>query len=316
MGNSTILRTDRLFVANGNPRSEHSPNGIRLSSMSRRVFYRWLIPTLLEWATIVGLYWVGFAAHYWLVWVVVVILLGSRQQALGLLGHDGAHFAASRNRRLNDASSALLCFWPMLTTLADYRGFHLRHHRLLNTAEDPEIVFKTSMSPRQWNLPVSRSRILRYFLRDLLGFSVVEVFKARRLLMMCRTEHSPQQESSLTHSVARSWVSEIGPFALFVAVGTLLVLTGYWFVLAIWFLSLATSFWAFLRLRTWTEHVGSPSTHLVRMTWWQRILITPHASWSHFEHHAHPSIPFWARHKICEQHARTQTLWELLGSFG
>jgi fatty acid desaturase len=275
--------------------------------LSRRVFYRWLLPTLLEWVVIVALFWIGFAAHYWLVWVLVIIVLGSRQQALGLLGHDGAHFTAAKNKRLNDSASALLCFWPMLTTLADYREFHLRHHRLLNTNKDPEVIFKTQMSPKQWSIPVSRRRILGYFLIDLLGFSIPELWKARRLLRMCRTEDDTKRSVVL---------GEIWPFVMVVGVSAILFLTGYGFAVVIWCIALATSFWAFLRLRTWTEHVGTTSTHFVRMTWWQRVLIAPHASWSHSEHHTHPGIPFWARHKICEPNARTQSLWELLGTFG
>ena len=179
-------------------------------SLSRRVFYRWLIPTLLEWVVIVALFWIGFAAHYWLVWVFVIIVLGSRQQALGLLGHDGAHFTAAKNKRLNDSASALLCFWPMLTTLADYRGFHLRHHRLLNTEEDPEVIFKTQMSSKQWNLPASRMQILAYFLFDLLGFGIHGTMEgAQAASDVCRTEGDTKRRMVLSESGSHSYCSVV-----------------------------------------------------------------------------------------------------------
>ncbi|HEY3874301.1 MAG TPA: fatty acid desaturase [Candidatus Kapabacteria bacterium] len=278
----------------------------RIRALSRRVFWRWLIPTLGEWVTILALFWIGFALHSWVVWAVIVIVLGSRQQALGLLGHDGAHFAAATDKHVNDFFSALFCFWPMLTTLGDYRRFHLMHHRLLNTEKDPERIFKKELSPNQWKYPVTRKRIFLYFATDLCGAGIFEVVKARKLLRWCREESG----------VKSRWTMELGPALWFACIVAILFATGYEFALLIWFLSLGTSFWAFLRLRTWTEHFGTAKTHFVKLNWFERLAITPHASWSHHEHHEHPSVPFWAREQICDPEARTQSLWELLGSFG
>src|SRR6266511_2930158 len=87
---------------------------------SARIFYRWLLPALCEWVAILCLFAIGFAVNTFIVWVVVTVLLGSRQHALGVLGHDGAHFAAAKSRRVNDLASELLCFWPVLTGLADF----------------------------------------------------------------------------------------------------------------------------------------------------------------------------------------------------
>lgn len=249
-------------------------------ALTQKVFHKWLVPVLFEWAALVGLFTLGFLADHVLVWIAVTVLVGSRQHGLGVLGHDGAHFTAAKSRRLNDIASEILCFWPLLTGLGDFRRFHFDHHRYFGTDKDPELLFKNQWSRRQWELPMTRTRIVGYFLADLAGFGLVEVAKAYRLL----------GKTSL-----RSW---LGPAGWWGGVGFLLYGSGLGFAIVIWFAALGTSFWGFHRLRTWTEHVGTSSTHRVRANWWQRLLITPHCSWTHHEHHAHPSVPFWRRHLL------------------
>jgi len=268
-----------------------------VKAMSTRVFHKWLVPALAEWATILCLFTLGFVLDHFLVWAAVTVLLGSRQHGLGVLGHDGAHFTAAKNRRVNDIASEVLCFWPLTTGLDDFRQFHFNHHRHFGTDEDPELLFKDHWSKSQWELPTTRGRIIGYFLLDLVGFGLFEVFKAYRLLGKVR------------------WRSWLGPMLWWGVVGSLLYLNGLGFAIVIWFAALGTSFWGFHRLRTWTEHVGTASTHRVHANWWQRILVTPHCSWSHYEHHAYPSIPFWRRHELRSKEEPGVSMSEHFASF-
>jgi fatty acid desaturase len=261
-----------------------------------KVFHKWLLPVLYEWTAIVCLFIVGYLIDHVVAWAAVTILLGSRQHGLGVLGHDGAHFTAAKNRKLNDIASEVFCFWPLITGLGDFRNFHFNHHRHFGTDKDPELLFKNNWSKEQWELPMTRSRIISYFLLDLAGFGLLEVLKAYRLL----------GKTSLR--------SSLGPLAWWSVVGFLLYSFGLGLAIVIWFVALGTSFWGFHRLRTWTEHVGTSSTHRVRANWWQRILITPHCSWTHYEHHAYPSIPFWRRHELRHEE-ESINMGELFSSF-
>jgi fatty acid desaturase len=245
-------------------------------SLSTRVFHKWLIPSLSEWLIIICLFAIGYRLNNVAVWFLVTVLLGSRQHALGVLGHDSAHFAASRSKRVNDLSAELLCFWPLCTGLGDFRQFHLNHHRFFDTDKDPELIFK-SWNPERWALPITRTRLMFYFCSDIIGGGIPEVSKAYRLL----------GKTSL-----RSW---LGPMIWWLLIGATLVKSGLGLIVVVWFSALVSSFWAFFRLRTWTEHVGTDSTHRVQANWWQRFLITPHGSWSHCEHHTFPAVPFWKR---------------------
>lgn len=267
-------------------------------NLNDKVFHRWLIPALIEWAAIALLFTAGFALDHWLVWALVVVIVGSRQHALGVQGHDGAHFTAARSRTVNDLVTQLLCFWPLGCGLGGFRRFHFAHHRHFGTDKDPELLFKNDWSKEQWTLPTTRAQIIRYFLLDLVGFGVPETIKAFRLLGRVGIW---------------DWV---GPTLLWATVGVVLHVTGLWFAAVIWVVALGTSFWGFFRLRTWTEHVGTPTTHRVRANWWQRMFITPHGSWSHYEHHEHPSVPFWKRAELRGANDRTVTMGELFGSFG
>ena len=266
-------------------------------ALSAPAFHRWLVPALGDWAAIVCAYALGFWLDQTVVWLAVIVLVGNRQHALGIMGHDGAHFAAARSKRLNDLASEVLCFWPLVTGLADFRRFHLNHHRYFNTDRDPELLFKNHWSRGQWQLPQSRAEIMGRFLLDMVGFGVYEVAKAYWLL---------------GKTCARSWV---GPACWWVVVGGLLYLAHLEFAIVIWFAALTTSFWGFFRLRTWIEHVGTDTTHRLRANWWQRLLITPHGSWSHYEHHDYPAVPFWRRHALRPSNAPTVTMQELFASF-
>jgi fatty acid desaturase len=263
-----------------------------------KVFARWLFPVLTEWGVIVLL----FAAGYWINslwgWLPIVVLLGSRQHAFAILGHDGAHHLAARNKRLNDLATQVLCFWPIGAGLRAYRRFHFRHHRHVGTELDPELIHKNDWSKEQWSIPKTRLQILTYFLGDLVGLGIPEVFKAIRLV-----------------GKAGFW-DWVGPFLWWATVGTALYLSGYWLAAVVWFAAMYSSFWGFFRLRIWTEHVGTAYVHRVRANWWQRLFIAPYNTWYHYEHHEHPSVPFWKLPELRGKEDQAVSIDELYKSFG
>jgi hypothetical protein len=163
------------------PYSKTVPKGNAVTTRPSRCFRRWLLPVLAEWGTIVLLFAAGYALNHWLAWALVVVLLGSRQHALSILGHDGAHHLPTRNRRLNDLASQWLCFWPLMVGLRGYRNFHFRHHRHV-TDLDPERLYYHHWSRSQWTLPRTRARLILTFLLDLCGAGVLEVVKTLVLM--------------------------------------------------------------------------------------------------------------------------------------
>ncbi len=260
----------------------------------------WLARVVAEWLAVGLLLAAGLWLAHPLAWFAVVVLLGSRQHALAILGHDGAHRLICRNRQLNDWLTELLCFWPLGAGLRAYRAFHFRHHRHVGTDRDPERVHLRDWSAEQFRLPKTRRQIAGYFAGDLIGLGIGEVVKMVRLVGKAGT---------------RDWLG--GPLWALAVWGPVAA-TGYWQLPAAWYAAQVTSFWAWFRLRLFTEHLGLDGdrhTYRIRANWWQRLLICPHGTWLHYEHHAHPSVPCWALPELRNEAAPVVTVGDLFRSF-
>lgn len=76
-------------------------------------------------------------------WAIAFLLIGTSQYRLFILAHDAIHGALHPNRRLNDNLARWLVYGPMFMGLEDARRNHLRHHRYMGTADDPDRYLHT-----------------------------------------------------------------------------------------------------------------------------------------------------------------------------
>ena len=211
-----------------------------------------------------------------------ILVIGNRQHALTVLGHDGTHYTLSRNARLNDFLTNLFCFWPLGLTVSGYRALHYAHHSHTGTESDPELGHKRMRAP-QWDLPNTPLTILRYALLDLVGFSLADY-------------------TIIVRFAKPASGREYAPLALFhILAVALLVGLHCWPAAVLWYFSLPTSFMMFFRLRLWLEHQGTSDTQRLALTKWQGALLAPHNAWHHWEHHKYPTIPY---HRLPEARRR------------
>src|SRR5262249_5605657 len=65
------------------------------------------------------------------VYLLIILLIGTRQYALGeCMAHEASHRNLSRSAYLNEALGIAVC-WPCFFTLNGYRRFHNRlHHKV------------------------------------------------------------------------------------------------------------------------------------------------------------------------------------------
>lgn len=244
-----------------------------LPDLSRRTALPWLKDAALDWAVILGALGVVHAFSNPVTWLLALLIIGNRQHALAILGHDGTHFTLSHNRRLNDWVTNLVAFWPIGLTVSGYRTLHFKHHKHTGTQDDPELGHKRSRSP-QWDLPAKPSRILKYAAFDIAGGS----FPDYLIILRYSKPDKP---------------SEYLPLLCFHAITiTLLAVSGLWWAGLLWYAGLVTTFMMSFRLRLWLEHQGTPETHRLHLNFWQAPLLAPHNSWMHWEHHAWPTIPY------------------------
>jgi len=242
----------------------------------------------------------------WMAWVPTYLLLGlivaSRQHAFLGLVHEGVHYRLSTNRPWNDFLSDMFCAFPVGVCTDVYRRRHLLHHQHTNTDQDPDWV--GMHMDDDWAWPKDHVTTAKLFALDLLGLA------AHKILILLFL-WSPLQAAVMKH-VSLSWAERIR-LATFLgtAVALLTVFHGWGWFFLLWVLPMVTIFGALVRLRSVAEHLICPSenelneTRHVDPTWLERLTLAPFNVNYHLAHHLFPSVPWYNLPKL---HARLQEL--------
>ena len=73
--------------------------------------------------------------------IVLVLMMGLRMNAFGVILHEGSHGLLAKTRTLNDR----ICNWGIafwtINSVEEYRPTHRLHHRYLGQERDPDRVF-------------------------------------------------------------------------------------------------------------------------------------------------------------------------------
>ncbi len=232
----------------------------------------WIVAAVVDWALIAAIFALVAYLDHPIAYALALVPLGSRQQALGALFHDAAHGLVARRRPANDALGSVLAAWPLGLTLGGYRRYHFAHHQGLGTESDPEMFHKRTIPA--WRLPASPALVVRSFFGDLVGGGLPHLVAAGTL-----TRPVSLLE---TAGIATFWA---GIFAASYALGVV------WIPL-LWIAGVATVFWSGVRLRIWTEHLGTHGTHRITVPRWFSHLAMPHNIGLHWEHHHFPGVSF------------------------
>ena len=269
--------------------------GIKIKALSDPSSLRWLSLVFGDWLYVVGALGTAYYCQNVFVYWLASLVIGNRLHALSIMGHDGAHRTASKRRSLNDTLVCLFAFWPLGIGLNGYRDFHFTHHRNVGTSSDPELKHRQGAAP-EYGLPLRQGALLKYVLKDLLGFGVKGVWS---LILLIKP---------------RSTLDIAGPLLMISSFWLVCLFTGNGWILALWYFSICTSFWASFRMRVWIEHVGTRSTHRVHLSNWARIVFAPHGAGYHFEHHQWPSVPCWnlGKARLAETLTPILTLTEIM----
>lgn len=221
----------------------------------------WYLRAAGDWALIIGSIATALWANNILVYIAAAIIIGSRQFALSVLGHDAAHGHAGP---FSNVSATVLCFWPMGIGLDAFRSHHWLHHRGVGITSDPELPHRQRSERAADYFGVFKLAAL-----DLIGYGIPQVL---RLFYIFRPTRP---------------LDVLGP-ALFTL---LFIWLAPWPVIIIWYAALLTSFSATFRLRGHTEHRGTATFHKTQPPLWQRAWYLPHGTWLHWEHHRWPALP-------------------------
>jgi fatty acid desaturase len=235
--------------------------------------------------------------------IVLVVLMGLRMNAFGVILHEGSHGLLAKSRKWNDR----ICNWGIafwtINSVEEYRPTHRLHHRYLGQERDPDRVF--------YLVPYRRGALTSLLLQDLFG---VTAFRRATSRISGTSSESGAPASLLAKPqlLVGKLVTQLVVLGTFVLVQG--VLRGVLFYAVFWLVPIVCMYPMILRLKTITEHFDGSLRDPSRMRW---IARTSCAGWLqnhwvgarmeyHFEHHVLPTIPYRGLKRLHRQLDQTE----------
>lgn len=260
---------------------------MELSSLSS---FRSSLHIVAEWALVLAAIYI--CRRFWNPWlyVMAILVIASRQHALMILLHEGAHYRLFRSRTLNDWVSEILLGWPVLVSARAYRRNHLAHHQHLNTDRDPDWARK--QNDPDWVFPKRLHDLAALLIRDISGVGAIVLFRLIGKML------SKDAEVTKRFLLVR--------YGFYVAAIFLVTWTSsVMLVLLYWFVPLFTWLIFIFRIRSIAEHSALSGrsepyaqTRTTVPSLLERLLIAPKNVGYHLEHHLYPSVPFYRLPKL------------------
>lgn len=248
-----------------------------------------------QWAAIVAA--MAGAVHFstWWAYLLAALVIGSRQQALGILVHDAAHWLLFTNRTVNDLASDLFCAFPIGLSTTLYRKTHFDHHRYTSTAEDPDWVMQRA--DPDWHWPKTRREAWWLLVRSVLALNWPQSMRTAMTWSPAANLTRRPVDRSFPWSARCLFVA--GTIVLYALIGWGIYQSPRFALtlIALWVAPFLLIFNFLSRIRATAEHIATPAGHELNSTrtilapWWERWLIAPLGINYHLEHHLFPSVP-------------------------
>lgn len=242
---------------------------------------------VLDW-TIIGLcVWAGETYPSWYVWMTGWFIIASRQHALLVLMHEGAHYRLGKRPWLNDLISDYLAAFPLFADTDGYRRHHWSHHRHLNTQQDPDWVRKTALP--EWNFPKSKA--------ELSWDLILNIYRAGKEWVQLAWHFSVRQVMTREGFGTSVHLRKLFYFAALVGLTHFL---GLWREVGLyWLTPLFLIFPSLQRIRSMAEHFALDYASELSQTRnvcgpsYETFFFGPHHVNLHLTHHMFPAVPFY-----------------------
>ena len=229
-----------------------------------------------------------------LTFLVSVVVIGSRQFALAVLAHDGAHNLLFRNEKINDLASQWFCAFPIFSDNRPYRPYHLAHHRFTETESDPDLSLSAPF-------PITKASFRRKVFRDLTGLTGF-----KRYSIAFKSIFSSEADN-LTGKVKKISDKFSGFLLTNVIIFTLTAIFLHWSIyFLLWWIPAFTYYSLIVRIRSISEHSVTPgktnlsNTRTTKASSSLRYLMVPHHVNYHLEHHLFTICPWYNLPKVHE----------------
>ena len=273
-------------------RKRHIETVRRLSRVNGWVTTMYL---MLHWSLIVASLGAMAVTMHWAVFLVGMVVIASRLQALGVMMHDATHYMLYRNRTVNDVVSDLFIAFPIGMSTTLYRKTHFRHHRFTSTEDDQDLA--AQIQEREWfEWPKTKWACGWTLVRSLLGLNFYKgwiLFKhwAPWKHLSDPVDTDFPMRSRVLYVVSLVFVYMFFGWAIYYEPVITLTLMAMYMMAGLTVLNLVN------RLRATAEHLGVAGDHELNSTrtivprLWERFLIAPYGVSYHLEHHLFPSVP-------------------------
>jgi fatty acid desaturase len=248
---------------------------------------------VLEFSLIAAAIWISETWWNPVVYVLAVIVIGSRINGLGALTHDAAHYRGYSNRQLNDFIGEILAL-PTSASMAGYRNSHFAHHRELNSENDPD--WQRNIGLKEFEFPTSPSSMWKYIAQYLSGLKTASALTGF---------HKNKETRDISSTVIRA---RLLFFAMLI---TLSIAMGFWKLLLLyWIVPLFTVFLTIRYIRNVAEHYAVEHENVLNESRtvlapiWELWLIAPWGLNYHLEHHLFPGVPCF---RLAELHQLLMT---------
>lgn len=246
-----------------------------------------VVSIVSNWSQIVIAIALFYIFPHWAIFLMALIVIGSRQFALAVLVHEGAHNLLFSNQKINDWVSQWLCAYPIFQDNRVYRPYHLTHHRFTETEQDPDLSLSAPF-------PITKLSFARKVLRDLLGITGLRRY-GNTLSSIFKTKSENYREG-----LAKIWHKIHGFFISNLIIFLLLSLFAHWSLFfLLWWLPSLTYYSLIIRIRNIAEHAVTPgdndfnNTRTTKASLLMKYFMVPLNVNYHLEHHLFIRCPWY-----------------------
>lgn len=285
------------------------------ATLNRKSDWRGALEVGKDWLLVFAGFGLSLAWPHPLAWLLSTLLLAAAMAGFAILQHEASHRSLFATPRANDWVGEYLTALPILQSMPGYRAYHMTHHRLAGTPEDPDLVMTEGY-------PVSKASLRRKLLRDLSGLTGVKSLIG--LLGM----HAGYWKYELTGKVERvlpapkgvlgylaKFVENRGHIAILwqVAIGFTLHSLGNGWLYLLWAAAFLFVLPTCMRVRQIADHAVVADQHstnpllharTTQASWFEKLLFAPHNEHYHLEHHYMPTVPCWNLPRLHAELAR------------
>lgn len=279
------------------------------AELNRKSNWRGAIEVGKDWALVVLAFAISLLWPSLLSYVVSTLLLAAAMAGFAILQHEAAHRSLFANAKLNDWIGEYLAASPLLQSMPGYRAYHMTHHRLAGTREDPDLIMTE-------HYPISKGSLRRKLMRDLSGSTGVKSIIGMMGMAagywhyeltgkVRRVEPAPVG----VRGYASRFIANNGHIALLwqVAIWAVLASFGAGSLYLLWAIAYIFILPTCMRIRQIADHAvvadalsTNPLMHArtTSATWYEKLLFAPHYEHYHLEHHFMPTAPCWNLPKL------------------